>query len=918
MVLNQFIQSFNGGEVTPYLAHLTGVDKHASSVARMENFLPMPFGGFRKRPGTLDLAYLPRRSRIETFTMSDGKSYVMAFVPTVPAVPPVLDEEGAMVEEGVPEAPGEVRIHRPDGSPVCTLVKGAEVPADFLDPFRLQFSQLNDVIEIVDPGHAPRQLRSTSDTAWELKVTGFRYPPLRDENADETHTMTVAAVDPADANGTPGAVMEGKMVTVASSRPFFEAGHVGAYFEITRKRAAVDFERSLTALHAQYTPPLEVGDTAYFSTAYNASGSWQGTFSVQRYKGGNIATLSSWEDYRNYSARHDRHVPLTEVTTDGPCLLRLRFYDEVAGGSFGNCRGILAADGAFVRGIVQITGVTLAPGETRGTVATARAVTRVPEGVTHYWAEGAFSGKRGFPRALAVHDRRRVYAGTAADPMGVWFSRTDALDDFRTGTEDDAAMFRTLAATRQAPVMWLASQRRLFVGTNTGEWVIGAESSDSALSPVNFMAREYTRFGSNTVPAITVNDSVYFVERQGLRLRELGYILERETFDAANLTRLAEHISTTGIVQMAFQQSREPFLWSVTAGGTLLSFAYHRDEKLAAWARHTTQDGAFRSVAVLRQNDEDDDVFFCVERRDEAGVTHHRLEKFSPSQQARQENGGLAEIHHVDCGFTIRAEGVERVTVGGTLPEAWRLAMFPHPGGGWRSHGTPPAGYWTRLAAAPRPEGGQDYEFTVWHGAAEVAGWQGAGMDIPSVADWVRMPDFGPGPGEDEGGMAPVLGHEDGLLHVAGVGDHLEGAVLHTLEDGVFRARYAHNGAIDLGSGCHHLRGGLPVTATITSLPQDIHTETGGTHSRMKRSHELKLNVYKSFGGSYTYDGETREIHYTRTDDNLDAAPEMRTGWIEHTLPPAHLKDLVFSIVHTEPYPFLCRGAVLGWTLVEE
>jgi hypothetical protein len=91
----------------------------------------------------------------------------------------------------------------------------------------------------------------------------------------------------------------------------------------------------------------------------------------------------------------------------------------------------------------------------------------------------------------------------------------------------------------------------------------------------------------------------------------------------------------------------------------------------------------------------------------------------------------------------------------------------------------------------------------------------------------------------------------------------------------------------------------------------------GTTHARMKRASELKLNVFATFGGSYTYDAQTNVINYTNTDDLLDSAPPLKTGWIEETLTPAHLKDLSFSVVHDEPYPFTCRACVLSWTLHE-
>lgn len=608
----------------------------------------------------------------------------------------------------------------------------------------------------------------------------------------------------------------------------------------------------------------------FFSTS-GTSGGWNGTFIVKRW---NDAT-ATWEELRRYTAIGDRHVPVTEIDLDGPCRLAL----EYSGTTHSTSRAVLAASSAFLHGLVTITAVG---GETEATVT---ALTRVHTAATPYWSEGAFSDYRGFPRAVAMHDRRRVYGGTHHRPMSVWFSKTDALDDFQTGTEADAAMYRTLAATRQSPILWLASQRLLYAGTNTSEWVIGGRSSDEPVSPVNFLAREYTRIGSNTVPALAIHDSIYFVERQGIRLREFTYSLERDSFEAPDLTRLAEHVAVDGISQMSFQQAREPVLWLVTGReGKLLSFSYNRAENLAAWARHTTVGGRFRSVAVVRNNSDDDDVFLLVERQTvplaeapaEGGhagpggtFLYYTLEKLSRSQQARMEEGDVSRMHYVDG-------GTENLVGALVHPDLWKLPDAER-------HGPLPV----EPGAPTHP--------------------------------------------------AKLLTDDIGTTTLrVDVQPYLVGRPLHLLVNGVFRKGTAQRVVVVEGIGSTppvtavvvdipsppaapitQVAYGLPLESILTTLPLDVTTDNGTTHGRLKRAHELRLNVMNTFGGSYTYDGTTEVIPYTTTDDIMDAAPHPHTGWIHHTLPPAHLEDLLYSIRHDEPYAFLLRAAVLSWTLHE-
>lgn len=752
--------SFNGGEITQYLSYLTNFAKHASSCSRMENFLPMPFGGFRKRPGTQWLAVVPDNTRIEAFTFTDGTSNIFAF------------------------HPAGIIIFDTDGTEIDTISK------TITNPFLLQFSQINDVIEIASSQFHPCKISSVDGITWTLEEIPFSYPQLLDENRTASHTLTV-----------PGSitVAVAASFTLTSSTSFFTSGHVGAFFKISKKRAAADFERSLTATNGTASTYLLANGIVYFSTS-STSGGWTGTFKVQT-----SPDNSTWTDVREFSAVSDRNVPVTEIDLGANMLyVRIRYDGTTAAAS----RGILAVQDAYSSGLCKITAYTNA------TTVTAQAVTLLPVAVTQFWNEGAFSAYQGFPSAITLHDRRRIFAGTTRRPMSIWGSGLDDFDNFLTGTDSESGFYRTLASTLQSPIKWLASQRRLFCGTEDGEWVIGSDT-DALLSPENFLARQYTAFGSNNVPAFTVNDSVYFVERQGNRLRELAYILERESYDAADLTRLAEHISSSGITQMSFQYSREPYLWCTTNSGNLLAFAYNRREDIAAWSRHTTLNGTFTSVTVKRNDTDDDDVFVIARRIPEGGDdgdAEYHLEKLARAQQRYLEEGDFDGMHYVDSGVIAATTGGNNTV---TLPA------------------------------------------------------------------------------------------------------HLEGATVNVLSNGISYVLTVNGGEITLPEASSFAHVGLPVESVMETLPLDIPTDNGTSHSRRKRANELKLNVFQTFGGSYSYDNTPLDFNYTSTGDNTDEAPPLRNGWIASVLPPAHLEDLTMQIRHTEPYPFLCRAAIISWTLHE-
>jgi hypothetical protein len=662
--MHQSFMSFNGGELSPYLRHRLDVTKQPSGAEIFSNFLPLPFGGIRKRPGTIHLADLGDEPlRLESFHYSLGSQYILAFSASALRIFEAIneDQESELLEE---------------------------ISAEFSNPFALQFAQVNDVVFIADPGHYPRRLSFDGET-WTLEDVPFENPPMLDENSDETWTLDVQYTDgsesisgwsssggaykigdrvvvssvnyvcikdhtPIASNNNPtgpnGAThwrrdtgdrssLPGQVVELTSTQSLFKSTHVGSIFEIVMERPLDSYEVEVAAKNVDGVSPSIVVEGKW---AFSSFGNWKGVFVIERSKD----TGLTWESLRQYESNEDRNVA-SEGEEEGRVLLRVRWNSGNDAGA-NNPRGVLSVSDPYLRGLVKILSIDSDDPTTIATATTILSVGRV--GKTETWSEGAFSDYQGYPRAVSVHERRLIFAGTTRKPVTLWMSKTDDLLDFQSGTAADDSIRATLATRNQDPIHWIASQRRLLVGTAGGEWVFGddgAGEADSFITPTSMLARENTRYGSAPLPAIAMGDAVYFLERQGRRVREFAYQIEREGYAAADLTRLAEHITDQGIVQMAWQQNREPFLWAIRADGVLLSFAYNREEEIAAWSRHSTRGGEFSSLAILRNDEGDDDVYFIVKRGD-----NYHLEQLASGQHAIQEAGELDECFYVDSGIT--------------------------------------------------------------------------------------------------------------------------------------------------------------------------------------------------------------------------------------------------------------------------
>jgi hypothetical protein len=375
----------------------------------------------------------------------------------------------------------------------------------------------------------------------------------------------------------------------------------GTYWRLSPERDDQDFQVELVGNDAndgEHSPEIAV-DGGWNVYTY---GTWEGIFHLEK----STDKGASWDTIRSWQSRDDRNVS-DHGDEETPCLLRLR-YEAIPGtdDNTGNPRALLIPEQPYVTGEALMTEYVDAD-EMRGFARSA-----MLSGPTFRWAQGAFSEEFGFPRAVCLHESRLCFAGTARNPVSLWISKSDDLDNFEVGTLDDAGLFETLPTGNAAPIRWLATQRRLFIGTRLGEWVVGSETSDQPLTPENYFVRGYTNTGSDGQAPVKTTSGLLFAGRKGGRLYELQYTTETG-YEATDLSRLAEHLTQPGILAMAWQQTREPGMWLVTRTGGLLHFAYSKAERVFAWSRHDMEGALFRDVVIFPSDEGDDEVFFIVD-----------------------------------------------------------------------------------------------------------------------------------------------------------------------------------------------------------------------------------------------------------------------------------------------------------------
>ena len=331
--------------------------------------------------------------------------------------------------------------------------------------------------------------------------------------------------------------------------------------------------------------------------------------------------LTKMEIVKEYAVAADRNI-IASGTESERCGLKIRILDwaSVSGTIVQKAR--LETDTKVTGGIATIVG--------SGQINVDKWLGEGPRNQrnTKYWAFGSFSSTRGYPRSVAMHEQRLCFGGTSSQPNTIWCSQIDNFENFKTGvTASDAVQF-TLAASEGNRINWMYSQSQLLIGTSGDEWTIGSADSSASLSATNVQASRQSSYGSKYMRAALVNDVLLFVQRNGRKVRELVYELNKDGWVAPDLTLLAEHITSGEIVEVAYQQQPDAVLWCVRGDGTLIAMTYERDQKVVGWHRHVIADNAdVESVATIYGNGTEDEVWMVV-KRTVSGQDYRTIERF--------------------------------------------------------------------------------------------------------------------------------------------------------------------------------------------------------------------------------------------------------------------------------------------------
>jgi hypothetical protein len=524
-----------------------------------------------------------------------------------------------------------------------------EIPTPYAeaDLFDLHYVQSADVLTIVHPNYAPRELRRLGATTWTLStilfVSPVAAPGAPTVTANRGRSVNITAIT----NAAIAVITTVAEHNLNAGDPIEISGVVGMTeangFWIIHKATPA------TKLELQY---YTTG--AHFNSTNPPVGIYTSGGSVQ---------------YANQSQDIDNYYVITSIATNG--------FDESVASPSGTVNNNLNVTGASndltwtaVSGALRYNiykkqnGLYGYIGQSDTNSFNDNNI--APDmGITPPIVDPVFMSAGNYPQAVSYFEQRRVFAGTTNEPQSMWMTRSGTESDMSYSLpvkDDDRINFR-VAAREANTIRHVIPLTQLILLTSAAEWRVSPINSD-AITPTTVSVRPQSYVGASNVQPEIINNSMVYCAARGGHVRELGYSWQSNGFITGDLSIRAAHLfDNFNIVDMCYAKSPQPLLWFVSTTGKLLGLTYVPEQQIGAWHQHDT-DGVFESCTVVAEGNEDS--LYVIVQRTINGNSVRYVERMA----TRQVNL-LKDCFFVDAGSTFNGTNLTATTVTVTGGTTW-------------------------------------------------------------------------------------------------------------------------------------------------------------------------------------------------------------------------------------------------------
>lgn len=450
---------------------------------------------------------------------------------------------------------------------------------------------------------------------------------------------------------------------------------------------------------------------------------------------------------------------------------------------------------------------------------------------TSKWSRDAFY-EDNYPANVTFHEGRLVLASTPTNPQKMWFSKAFLYNDFNNQAEDnnDGAFDLTPNTEQANDIKWLISGQSLAVGTFGGEFIVPSPREDS-LSNKTKSIRRQSGWGSDFVRPVKVGNRIYFVQRGSRKIREYYYEWDNDNYSADDMTKFSEHVTYSGVVDMAYQRNPDSILWCVLDNGDMACMMRNPQDELQAWSTWSTV-GDVKSICIIPHPDGEWDRVFLIVERDDNGTDKQYVEYFD-SHVIEDDTNQYDDLAFVDSNDGHKLFG----------------------------RGTPAASVTADIVAGVCTITASSGVFT-----SSTIG-ESIGLRNPTtkkLIGYCTIDTFvsttevsGPNNGLQDNDSAVAGDWGYGFTSILAA--HIGGSEVDVFEDGEYLETLTLSG-VGIGTASQPLFNcvyGLPYTATVQTNPLNAQTPMGTAKGKIRRIHQLAVELYRSIGIEYSFDGST-------------------------------------------------------------
>lgn len=479
-----------------------------------------------------------------------------------------------------------------------------------------------------------------------------------------------------------------------------------------------------------------------------------------------------------------------------------------------------------------------------------------------------WDGTKGYPRSVTFYEQRLFFGGCSAKPQTLWGSQSAVYENFTIGSDDTDGIEFTIATNQSCIIQWLTTGTALEIGTSGGPFWASSGSDVKPITPSNIVVKQANSYSVAKIQPKHIGQYLYFWQKNARILREQAYTLETDSYNAANATVLADHISDSGIVDMVYQQSPDNLLWCVRADGKLAVLTREHDQKVMGWAPQHTENGdaLFESVAVIPVVGYDE--IWAVVQRTINGVVKRYIEYFKPLDYGSEQE----DAFYVDCGLTLDNP---KIITGATKASPVVITCASH---GFSN------GDKVRIRGVKGMTELNRFRFTIANVSTNT--FELLGVDGTEYTAYVS------------GGEARKC-----VSVVSGL-SHLEGKEVDVLADGAAQPKKTvTGGSITLDDLYGEVHVGLPAKPHLLMNRLEVQTPTGTSQGKTQRIYKAMIRFYKSLGCKFGTEEKQETLIFRTASMPMEPAPELFTGDKQVVFPQGYSKEPRVYVTSDQPLP---------------